>query len=118
MDLLNPLRKTDYKSYKLVHRNDGKTAHIKLHDVWNCKILFNHLDVVIVRTTGIREYTDTKGKQCKKSGNIYIHYMQKCIEEYDSFFSFKKIVVLKETLKHLPADALAKFRKQGLKTEK
>ena len=51
----------------------------------------------------------------KSSGNVYLYYLKRCLEEFDLTFNFSKIVVLKEEIKLLLTNAVNKFRKQGLK---
>ena len=117
MDPLNLLRKIDYKSYKLVHRNDGKTAHVKLYDVRTAR----YYSTIWMWSLFVLQASENIQIQMENSArNLEMFTYTICRNALKSMtlFSFKKLVVLKETLKRLPADALAKFRKQGLKMEK
>ena len=38
----------------------------------------------------------------KYLGNIYLHFLTKCLKEHDSNFAFEKIVVTKNTQDLLP----------------
>ena len=77
---------------------------------------FSSPDVVLVRTQGKHEFTDPKsGKQECRMGNVYLHYLKKCLEEYDTKFSFSAVKVLKETLDLLPAGSMIKLKKLGMK---
>ena len=117
-DPLDPNR-TCLKSFTLVHRKDKINCPTKITRCHSCKLRFEDADIVLVKTQGEREWFDKKnGKSRKSSGNVYIHYLRKCLEEYDLTFNFSYVIVLKETLKHLPVKAVDKFRKQGLKIQK
>ena len=84
----------------------------------SCKLSFQNLDCVVVRTTGTHEWTDKNSGECKTSTiNVYTHFLRKCLEDNDGAFRFENIIVLKDTLKLLPASASEKFQKHNLKFE-
>ena len=102
VDPLNPFR-IETCLYHLVHREDTKNCPRQVARCEQCRFNFNNADIVLVRTNGVREFTCPRtGKQRRQSGNIYLHYLKKCLEGHDNKFSFSAIVVLKETLKYLP----------------
>ena len=55
--------------------------------------------------------TEKGGESKSSSGNVYLHYLKKCLEGHDGEFRFENIIILKETLKLLPASATERFRK-------
>ena len=115
LDPLNPFR-IEETEYRLVHRDDPKNCPKKVTRCESCKIKFSSPDVVLVRTRGKREFTNPKsGKQECRMGNFYLHYLKKCLEEYDTKFSFSAVKVLKETLDLLPAGSMIKLKKLGMK---
>ena len=80
MDPLNPSREIDYKDYKLCTEMTRKTAQLKFHDV---KIARYHLttwmlSLFVPQALGNRE--DADGRQRKKSGNVYIHYLRNVLK--------------------------------------
>ena len=98
LDPLNPFRVKETE-YRLVHRDDPK----------NCPKR-------VTRCESKREFTNPKsGKQECRMGNVYLHYLRKCLEEYDTKFSFSAVKVLKEKLDLLPAGSMIKFKKLGMK---
>ena len=113
--LLNPNRKS-LKSFILVHRKDKINSPMKVSRYHSCTLKFQSTDIVVVKTQGEREWFDQKqGKLRKSLGNVYLHYLKKHLKEFDLTFTFSKIVVLKETIKLLPTNAVNKVKKQGLK---
>ena len=46
--------------------------------------------------------TDKAGSNKKFSGNVYMHYLTKCLREYDLNFTFKMVSVPKGTQEKLP----------------
>lgn len=115
-DPLNPDRPYK-KHFFLVHRKDSKNCPVNVKRCQICKRAFSEEDWVIVKTEGLHEFTDKKGKQRTTKGNIYIHYLRACLDEYQQNFSFQMMTVLKSTLSHLPENAVQKFTKQGCKFE-
>ena len=117
VDSLNPFR-IETRLYHLVHREDTKNCPQQVARCEQCRFNFTNADTVLVRTNGVREFTCPKtGKQRRQSGNIYLHYLKKCLEGHDDKFSFSAIVVLKETLKYLPTGSAKKLANQGLQLE-
>jgi len=112
-DPLNPNRILQ-KEFYLVHRQDTKNCPRKVKRCHSCKRLFCEVDWVVVKTDGAREYTNEKtGKQVTYHGNIYIHYLNACLSEYQQNFSFAMVKVLPSTLSLLPNTAEQRFRDMG-----
>ena len=100
-DALNPDR-IKGQLYELVYRDDNKTCPKAVSRCEQCRVAFNNSDIVLVKTAGVRERTDKSGKIVKHTGNVYLHYLTKCLRSYDQQFSFNAITV-KRTLSFLPA---------------
>ena len=62
----------------------------------------------------MREITDKDGNQKKYTGNIYLHYLTKCLKSYDQKFDFLKANVPKRTQELLPARAVESLKAKGL----
>ena len=75
---------------------------------------FNAPDILLVKTVGVREITDKTGSKKKFSGNIYLHYLTKCLRQYDSNFNFKMVNVPKRTQEKLPERGPEHIRKKGM----
>jgi hypothetical protein len=82
-----------------------------------CRVSFHQADIVLVKTVGIRERTDKSGKQVKYSGNVYLHYLTKCLTDFDQNFSFSAITVPARTLTFLPEGSRETFAAKGLQVE-
>ena len=78
----------------------------------HCRIVFNATDILLLKTVGVREITDKAGSKKKFSGNIYLHYLTKCLREYDLNFSFKMVSVPKRTQEKLPEGEPEQIRKK------
>eukprot|EP00794_Sanderia_malayensis_P005835 gene5835-6532_t len=100
--------------YQLVHRDDTKSCPKSVSRCQQCRIAFQSSDVVLIKTTGVREITDKDGKQKRYTGNIYLHYLTKCLMSYDQKFDFVKVNVPKGTQELLPAHAVESLRAKGL----
>ena len=53
------------------------------------------------KSVGVRERTDKSGKIVKYTGNLYLHFLTKCVSEYDQKFTFSAITVPARTLRFL-----------------
>ena len=115
-DPLNPLR-IESHLYNLVHRDDKKNCPGQVTRCEQCRFNFSNADIVLVRTTGVREFTDKTGRRKRTTGNVYLHYLKRCLVEYDDKFKFSAITVLKDTLKRLPPNSVNKFKDIGLQIE-
>ena len=81
------------KQYELMHRNDTKLCPKMVQRCEQCRVSFHQADIVLVKTVGICERTDKSGKQVKYSGNIYLHYLTKCLTEFNQNFAVPAITV-------------------------
>ncbi|CAB4033922.1 Hypothetical predicted protein [Paramuricea clavata] len=116
IDVLNPDRIAG-KQFDLVHRNDNKLCPKSVKRCEQCRISFNQADLVLVKTVGVREHTDKSGKHVKHMGNVYLHYLTKCLKEFDQNFSFGAVNVPARTLTFLPKGSSEKLREKGLHVE-
>ena len=46
-----------------------------------------------------------------------MHYLKKCLYDYDTSFKYSNLIVLKATMKMLIDTSMEKFREKGLKFE-
>ena len=74
------------------------------------KGVFTSSDVIVVKTTAMREFTDPTGKQRRHSGNVYLHYLTNCLKGHDQKFQFSAIIVPDKTKVHLTDDQVAKWQ--------
>ena len=80
---------------------------------------FHQADKVVVKSVGVRERTDkSSGKIVKYTGNPYLHFLTKCLTEYDQKFSFSAITVPARTLTFLPEGEREMLEAKGLLVEK
>ena len=112
IDIFNPNRIAS-KMYLLVHKSDKSSLPASVKRCEQCKIAFYDADIIAVKTTAIREYTDKNGKRQRNSGNVYIHYLAACLKGHDQKFQFKAITVPKNTKKHLTDDQIARLAESG-----
>lgn len=117
MDFFDPER-INGKQYQLVSRDDNKLCPKSVQRCEQCRTAFNQTDKLIVKSVGVRERTDKLGKVVKYSGNVYFHYLKKCLKEYDQNFSFSSITVPARTLQCLPEGGQAVLEAKGLIIEK
>ena len=78
---------------------------------------FNQADKVLVKSVGIRERTDKSGRVIRYTGNVYFHFLTKCLKEYDQKFEFSAITVPTRTLQFLPDGGKAMLEAKGLHVE-
>ena len=72
---------------------------------------------MLVKSVGIRERTDKSGKVVRYSGNVYFHFLTKCLKEHDQKFEFSAITVPARTLQFLPDGGKAMLEAKGLNVE-
>ena len=116
IDELNPDRILG-KQFDLVHRDDKKLCPSGVQRCEQCRISFNQADKAIVKTVGVRERTEKSGKICRYTGNVYLHYLTKCLKDYNQNFSFRAVKVPSRTLTFLPEGSAAKLKEKGLQVE-
>ena len=82
-----------------MHGDDIKNCLTKVTRCEYCKTLFTNSDIVFIKTKGKRQFTCPKtGKEKGHVANVYLHYLQSCLIDYDGKFRFESVVVLKETI--------------------
>ena len=60
---------------------------------------------------------DKSRKLVKYTGNVYLHFLTKCFEEFDHNFTFSAVTVPSKTLKFLPNGSRKNLEAKGLKVE-
>ena len=108
LDVFNPNR-TNSKLYLLVHKKDKSSFPGNVKRCEECKISFTAADVIAVKTSAVREYTDAQGNRRKTTGNVYLHFLTGCLKGHDQNFEFAAVTVPERTEpKH--TSRTAKFR--------
>ena len=115
-DAMNPDR-VFTRPFTLVIRNDGRNCPKNVKRCESCKFSFGTLDTVLVKSTGTRSFTDNNGKQQHRQGNVYLHYLTKCLMEFDAKFTFTALRVPKRTKELLSANNIRKLVTKGCKLE-
>lgn len=77
--------------------------------------MFTNSDKFVIKTPGVREITDKFGKKQIFPGNIYLHYLTKCLIGYDNKFDYAMIVVPDGTKEKLQETWKTALRKKGIK---
>ena len=116
MNFLDPDRISG-NQYELVSRDDGKLCPKSVQRCEQCRVAFHQADNVVVKSVGVRESTDESGKLVKHTGNLYLHFLTKCLSEYDLKFAFSAITVPARTLTFLPEGGRAMLEANGLHLE-
>ena len=76
---------------------------------------FNDMnDKCVIKTVGAREVTDDSGKRKTYTGNIYLHFLKKCLESYDFNFDFNQVIVPEKTKDQTPESWKKALRKHCL----
>ena len=78
MNFLDPDRISG-NQYELVSRDDGKLCPKSVQRCAQCRVAFHQADKVVVKSVGVRERTDRSGKIVKYTGNLYLHFLTKCL---------------------------------------
>ena len=113
--LFNPDRKID-TDYQLVHRSDTKSCPKSVKRCQVCNRSFSEADIVIIKTQGVREYHCSKtGKEKRSQGNIYIHFLTKCLTTHDKNYKVENVRVPHCTSEKLASNVLQYYRKKGMK---
>ena len=82
IDVFDPHR-TKTKIYMLVHRKDKSSFPGNVKRYEECKVSFTDADVIAVKTTAFRDFTDAHGNRRKHTGNVYLHYLNTCLKGHD-----------------------------------
>ncbi|RMX57773.1 hypothetical protein pdam_00006752 [Pocillopora damicornis] len=117
MNFLDPDRISG-NQYELVSRDDEKLCPKSVQRCEQCRVAFHQADKVVVKSVRVRERTDKSGKTVKYTGNLYLHFLTKCLSEYDQKFAFSAITVPTRTLTFLPEGGRAILEAKGLYVEK
>lgn len=83
-----------------------------------CRVAFHQGDKVVIESVGVREHTDKSGKIIKYTGNLYLHFLTKCLSGYDQKFAFSAIMVPAHTFTFVPEGGRAILEAKGLHVEK
>ena len=52
------------------------------------------MDVILVKTSGEREFVNKTGQVVQQFANVYLHYMTSCLTKYDQSFTFQKVKMI------------------------
>lgn len=113
VDPLSPDR-DGLKLLQLVARSD-KLCPKMVKRCESCRFNFETTDTVVIKSVGIREFTNSDGKRIKQKANVYIHYLTNCLKEFDDDFSFSKITVPKSTQIILGTASCSRLQAKGCK---
>ena len=81
--------------YHLIHRDDTKNCPQKVIRRKFYKILFTNADIILIKTKGKREIPGPKpGREKCHATNVYLHYLQSFLKDYDVKFRSESVVVL------------------------
>eukprot|EP00794_Sanderia_malayensis_P010551 gene10551-11671_t len=108
IDVFDPFR-VNNTMYTLVHRNNKSMFPLSVKRCEECKIAFITADVIAVKPTAVRELINNYGKRQKQTGNIYLHYLKKCLKVHNQKFEFNAVTVPSQTKKHLSDAQMAKL---------
>ena len=97
----------------MVHKGDKKSFPATVQRCQECRQSFTDADLVAVKTTAPREFTDSQGKKRKVVSNIYLHYLTTCLKAFKQGFDFTNIRIPKSTQALLPAAALERIKQKG-----
>jgi len=87
----------------------------KVQRCQQCRHSFTDADKFVIKTSGSREVTDKTGVKKTYPGNIYLHFLTKCLKTYDQKFSFAAIVVPDATREQLHDNWKPILRKKGIR---
>ena len=114
LNFLDPSRHQSGQ-YTIVLRGDHKLCPKSVKRFQQCRMDFNDMnDKYVIKTVGAREVTDDSGKQKVYTGNIYLHFLKKCLKSYDFNFDFNQVIVPERTKDQTPESWKKALRKHGL----
>ena len=70
-----------------------------------------------MKTVGVRERRDKSRKLVKYTGKVYLHFLTKCLKEFDQNFTFSAVTVPSKTMQFLPDGSRRNLEAKGLKVE-
>ena len=89
--------------YTIVLRGDHKLCPKLVKRCQQCRMDFNDMNhKYVIKTVGACEVTDGSGKRKTYLGNIYLHFLKKCLESYDFNFDFNQVIVSEKTKDQTP----------------
>ena len=112
-DILDPDHDPS-QSLTLVLRSDHANCPKKVKRCEACKIAFSS-EMVVIKSAGEREFTKKNGERVHQVGNIYLHYLTKCINQFKPNFKFSDIDVLKSTQNGLSKRNITELVRRGCK---
>ena len=104
-------------SYNFCLRCDTKSCLPSVSRCQQCRTTFGSADIAVVKTSEERERYGKKG-EAMKYGNIYLHFLTKCLKQHDSNFAFEKIAVTKNTQDSLPDSVKLMLEANGVTFER
>ena len=114
LDFPNPKREVQ-QHYLLVYRDDTRLCPKSVQRCEQCRLAFSSpADFLVVTTVGIRIRTEKSRERKKYSGNIYIHFVGKCLRSYNLNFRFDMVKVPQRTLTRLPNSWKEGLRNKGV----
>lgn len=116
LELLDPDR-ISRKQFVHVSRLDNKRCPKSVQSCEQCRVAFQQADIILVKTVGVRERTDKSGKLVKYTGNVYLHFLTKCLKEFFLNSKFSAVTVQSKTLKFLPDGSRENLEAKWLKVE-
>ena len=100
----------------MVYRDDDKHCPKTVKRYQSCLRAFIESDIVVIKTSGERTHHCTKsGKEKISFGNLYLHFLIKCLKQYDSKFKVSQIHVPSYTAGRLSIDVVRSPTEKGLK---
>ena len=84
----------------------------------SCRYQFTGVDIIVVKITGEREYMDKNIKLVKQLGNVYLHYLRKCLKELYQEFEFQSLIVPKCTQTGLSEENVKQLADKGCVIER
>ena len=110
LDFPDPDREVQ-QQYLLVYRDDTKLCPKSVQRCEQCRLAFSSPpDFLVVKSRKNRKV----GRKKKYSGNIYIHFVRKCLRSYNLNFRFDMVKVPQRTLTRLPNSWKEGLRNKGV----
>ena len=114
IDYFDPDREI-HRVYEMVNRDDEKHCPKSVKRCQSCLRAFIESDIVI-KTSGERTHHCTKtGKEKNSFGNLYLHFLTKCLKQYESNFKISQIYVPSYTAGRLSINVVRSLKEKGLK---
>lgn len=115
LSFLNPDR-LQMNQYQLVLWSDNKLYLKSVRRCHQCKKLFVDIsDLFVIKTFGMQNVTEKSGTIKKYTGNIYLHYIQKCLYNWDSEFYFGAVNFPEKAKEKTPATWKTELKRHGIK---